>query len=292
MKHRLTAAGITLGLAFTASLGTTSAQAARPVERAATSPVVVAKMSESAITLSASSMRAGKITFKVVNAKAKGSAVMQLLRLHAGYTLPDLGADIGMAFGGPGVTLPDQLAAIGRLDDNVTWLSGASATQTRPGWFNISLAKGTYVVIDQDNQNPVFTQLNVHGTTVKRTAPSAHGASIITYTYGFDTTGVLPHDGWVRTTNKADQPHFIVASRVKDGTTAKQVAAFIKSGAQGQPSWALKANSGLGVISPGKTGLWKIQLPKGEYLLQCFWPDRMDGAPHFFHGMWQLVHLH
>ena len=38
--------------------------------------------------------------------------------------------------------------------------------------------------------------------------------------------------------------------------------------------------------------MWKVDLPRGEYLLQCFWPDRMDGAPHFFHGMWQLVQLH
>lgn len=290
MKHRLIAAGATLGLAFTAALSTTSAQAAHPVERAATSPVVVAKISSSAIHLSASSVRAGKITFKVVDTKAKGQAVLQILRLHAGYTAGDLQGDIGKAFGGPGVTPAEQLAAIANLDDKVTWLSGASATPKRPGWFNISLAKGTYLMVDQDGAG--FGQLNVHGTTVKRTAPSAHGASIITYTYGFDTTGVLPHDGWVRTTNKADQPHFIVASRVKDGTTAKQVARYIKSGAQGQPSWALKANSGLGVISPAKTGLWRIHLPRGEYLLQCFWPDRMDGAPHFFHGMWQLVHLH
>jgi hypothetical protein len=283
MKHRLTAAGITLGLAFTASLAAPSAQAARPVERTPAAPVVVAKVSESAITLSSSSIRAGKVTFKVVDTKAKGGVVLQVLRLHQGYTPVDLQADIGTAFSG-------DLAAIGRLDDKVTWLSGAQATLKKNGWFNIRLAAGNYLVVDQDGNG--FGQFSVHGTTVKRTAPSAHGAGIITYTYGFATTGVLPHDGWVRTTNKADQPHFIVAQRVKQGTTHRQVARFIKSGAQGNPSWALRANSGLGVISPTKTGMWKIDLPKGEYLLQCFWPDRMDGAPHFFHGMWQLVHLH
>jgi len=283
MKHRLTAAGITLGLAFSASLASPSAHAARPVEHKAASPVVVAKVHASSINLSQQSVRAGKITFKVVDKKAHGGAVLQILRLHQGYTPADLQNDIGPAFSG-------DTAAIGRLDDNVTWLSGASATPKKVGWFNIKLAKGSYILIDQDGNG--FTQLTVHGTTVKRTAPSAHGASIITYTYGFDHTGRLPHDGWVRTTNKADQPHFIVAQRVKSGTTHRQVARFVRSGAQGNPSWALKANSGLGVISPGKTGLWKVDLPKGEYLLQCFWPDRMDGAPHFFHGMWQLVILH
>jgi hypothetical protein len=290
MKHRLTAAGITLGLAFTASLATPSAHAVRPVEHKAASPVVVAKVSESAIHLSSASVRAGKITFKVVDTKAHGAAVLQILRLHRGYGPADLQTDIGMAFGGPGVTHDEQLAAIARVDDNVTWLSGAQATRKKNGWFNIRLAAGNYFVIDQDGAG--VTPLNIHGTIVKRTAPSAHGASIITYTYGFDTTGRLPHDGWVRTTNKADQPHFIIAQRVKQGTTHRQVARFIRSGAQGNPTWLLRANSGLGVISPGKTGMWKLDLPAGEYLLQCFWPDRMDGAPHFFHGMWQLVQLH
>lgn len=290
MKHRLTVAGITLGLAFTASLATPSAHAVRPVEHKAAAPVVVAKVSANAIHLSTTSVRAGKITFKVVDTKAHGVAVLQILRIHQGYSPGALQTDIGRAFGGPGVTLDQQLASIANLDDEVTWLSGAQATPKKNGWFDIKLGKGSYFLIDQDGNG--VTQLAVHGTTVKRTAPSAHGASIITYTYGFDTTGTLPHDGWVRTTNKADQPHFIIAQRVKQGTTHRQVARFIKSGAQSNPTWALRANSGLGVISPGKTGLWKIDLPKGEYLLQCFWPDRMDGAPHFFHGMWQLVQLH
>jgi hypothetical protein len=280
MRHRLTAAGVTLGLAFTASLAAPAAHASRPVERAA-APVVVAKVSESAISLSASSIRAGKITFKVVDTKDHGQAVLQVLRLHQGYSPVDLQNDIGPAFNG-------DTDAIGRLDDNVTWLSGASSTPSKPGWFDIRLGKGSYFLIDQDGGG--VTQLTVTGTAAPRTAPAAHG-EIITYTYGFDAVGTLPHDGWVRTTNKADQPHFIIAQKVVQGTTHREVARFIKSGAQQNPSWLLRANSGLGVISEGKTGLWKIDLPKGEYLLQCFWPDRMDGAPHFFHGMWELVQL-
>jgi hypothetical protein len=32
-------------------------------------------------------------------------------------------------------------------------------------------------------------------------------------------------------------------------------------------------------------------LPAGEYLLACFWPDRFTGMPHFFMGMWKLINL-
>jgi len=283
MKNRLTAAGVTLGLAFSAGLAAPAAHAARPVERAVAAPVVVARVSDSAIHLSDSTLRAGKVTFKVVDAKSKGRAILQILRLHKGYTPQDLQSDIGKAFGG-------DTAAIARVDDNVTWLSGAGAKPTKPGWFDVRLGHGQYFVIDQ-NGGGAPGVLQVSGTMVKRSAPKPHG-SIITYTYGFDTVGKLPHDGWVRTTNKADQPHFIEATRVKQGTTHRQVARFIKSGAAGNPSWVLGASDGIGVISPAHTGLWKVDLPKGEYLLQCFWPDRMDGMPHFFHGMWQLVQLH
>jgi hypothetical protein len=282
MTHRLTVAGVTVGLALSGSLAATAAHAARPVERTAAAPVVVAKVSESAIHLSASSVRAGKITFKVADTKAHGDAVLQVLRLHKGYTAGDLQSDIGPAFSG-------DIAAIGRLDDNVSWLSGAQATVKKAGWFDVQLSKGSYILIDQDGNG--FAPFTVHGTAVTRTTPATH-ASILTFTYGFATVGSLPHDGWVRTTNRADQPHFIIASRVKQGTTARQVAKFIKGGAQGNPSFALHGGSGIGVLSPGRTGIWKIDLPKGEYLLQCFWPDRMDGLPHFFHGMWKLVQLH
>lgn len=283
MKHRLIAAGASLGLALmTTQLVAPAAHAARPVERTA-APTVTATVGDSSITLSRSNIRAGLITFKVVDSKTKGSAILQVLRLHPGYTLQQLGADINQAFSG-------DTAAIGRVDDNVTWLSGAQATAAKTGWFQQRLTQGQYVMIDQNGNGPVFTQLTVTGTVVKRT-PMRTAGWITTYTYGFETSRSLPHNGWIRANNRADQPHFIELQRVKEGTTAKQIRQFIKSGGAGQPSWALRANSGIGVISPNITTRWKIDLPKGKYLVACFWPDRMDGMPHFFHGMWKLVHL-
>ena len=32
-------------------------------------------------------------------------------------------------------------------------------------------------------------------------------------------------------------------------------------------------------------------LPRGQYLAQCFWPSKIDGTPHAFMGMLKLFHL-
>jgi len=45
------------------------------------------------------------------------------------------------------------------------------------------------------------------------------------------------------------------------------------------------------VISPGHTMVWKYALPKGKYIIMCFWPSKTDGMPHFSMGMYKLFHL-
>lgn len=83
----------------------------------------------------------------------------------------------------------------------------------------------------------------------------------------------------------------MVLQQVKPSTTNKQVRRFIKSGSQRNPKWALKASTGAGVVSPGKSQLLDYDLPAGKYFLACFWPDYFTGNPHFMMGMWKLVRL-
>src|SRR5262245_7494056 len=73
--------------------GSQAAAAAAPV------PVITVHMSNSAITLSSgSSIRAGRVTFKIVAAN-RGHA-LQIVRLHPGYTPQDAGKDFPKAFQG------------------------------------------------------------------------------------------------------------------------------------------------------------------------------------------------
>lgn len=283
MRHRLIAAGASVGLALMGTqLVAPSADAAQPVARAA-APTVTAKVTDSAIKLSSSSIGAGLVTFKAVDKKAKGAAVLQVFRLHPGYTLQDLSGDFGPAFSG-------DTAAIARLDDNVTWLAGAEARATKPGWFQERLTKGHYVFIDQNQNAPIFSTLTVTGKAHQR-QPVASQGKINIFTYGFEPRGTIRNQGWVKVDNRSDQPHFIEFQRVKKGTTRAQVLKFLRSGGNGQPSFAMRANDSFGVISPNRHAAWKLDLPKGRYALMCFWPDRMSGMPHAYMGMIDMVNL-
>ena len=78
---------------------------------------------------------------------------------------------------------------------------------------------------------------------------------------------------------------------MKSSTTNADVAKFIKSGANGNPSFALKASEQTSAMSGGHQQLVHLNLPKGKYLLLCFMPDYFDNMPHFMMGMWKLVNV-
>ena len=47
-----------------------------------------------------------------------------------------------------------------------------------------------------------------------------------------------------------------------------------------------------GVVSPGHSATFKYNLPKGNYVMLCFWPDAsMGGMPHAFMGMHRPITL-
>jgi uncharacterized cupredoxin-like copper-binding protein len=227
-----------------------------------------------------STLHAGRIHFRVIT--GSGNHILQILRLHHGYTLQQAGSDFGPAFRG-------NTAAIARLDDNITWRGGALARPDKPGSFVVTLRKGTFYVIDQ-NSNAAPKKLTVVGNVAPR--PNvAHQSRIDAFSYGFDSTPLtIPAKGTTYFFNHADQPHFLEMQRVKDGTTAAQVRRFVKHPA-GNPPFGLRAGTGAGVLSPGTGQMLSYNLPAGEYLLACFWPDRFTGMPHFFMGMWKLIHL-
>ena len=224
-------------------------------------------------------LHAGKIAFRVIT--GSGNHILQIARLRHGYTLQQAGQDFPKAFRG-------NLDAIARVDDNIGFRGGAQARPDKPGWFVVTLRKGTFYFLDQ-NSNAV-RKVTVVGDVPQRPGVP-HQGSITAFTYGFTSAPLtIPASGTVYFHNHADQPHFLEMQRVQDGTTDAQVRAFVNHPA-GNPPWALKAGTGAGVLSPGTGEMLRYNLPAGEYLLACFWPDRFTGMPHFFMGMWKLIHL-
>jgi hypothetical protein len=263
------------------SATTAAAHATAPAAgKASHVPTVVAHMSKSTIHLSVGhTVHAGRVQFHVVS--SEGGHTLQVVRLHKGYTLKQAKTDVNKAFGG-------DLDAIRRVDHKMTWMGGAPARVDHPGDFSINLRAGHLILIDQNN--PTFFRLHVFGTAPARPRIPTTG-SITAFTYGFGTSAALPASGWMRIGNVSDQPHFVVMQRVKDGTTPKMVRRTLKHGLRGNPAWALKANTSTGVISPHRTQALSTSLPRGKYLLACFWPDDETGMPHILMGMWKLVWL-
>lgn len=223
---------------------------------------------------------AGRTLFRIVT--HQGDHVLNIVRLHKGYSLPQFGQDINKAFAG-------NVKAVNRVDKNATFHGGNEARPGMHSAFSATLGHGTFYFFDSNSSK--FVPVKVVGKASPRQAVPTT-SQIRLYSYGFDAGRKSPqHHGWTLLDNKADQPHFVEFQQVKESTTTKQVGKFFKNGAQGQPKWALPANQGSGVLSPGQHSAINLRLPAGKYLVACFWPDFKTGMPHAFMGMWKLIHL-
>jgi hypothetical protein len=261
---------------------TAGAVVAAPAVAASRAPVptVVVHVGKSVSLSTGHRVHAGRTIYRVVT--GKGDHQLQIARLRNGYTLPQFGQDIGKAFGG-------DVKAIRRIDRNVVFRGGAEARPHKPGIFSATLPAGQFVFIDVNTNK--FTLVNVFGKIPQRQF-LPNRASIRAFSYGFDPMPTsISHKGWFLFTNKADQPHFIEFQHVKQSTTHGQVRRFFKHGGQGQPGFALRGSFGAGVLTQGQHAGQYINLPRGKYLIACFWPDFRTGMPHALMGMWRLIQL-
>jgi hypothetical protein len=166
---------------------------------------------------------------------------------------------------------------------------GGSLTQTDL-W--VRLSWGTYYAIDIQpttlTKNHVVV-LHVGGTWAAADRP--HVGAVITAVDEMrwaKSPKRIPSHGVMAFLNESTDYHFIVMLQVKPGTTLAEVKAALMS--QGQPSFALAGNYSTGVLSPGHTQLSTYSLPKGKYVLACFWPDE-NGVPHAAMGMLRFIHV-
>ena len=273
-------AAFSIAAATTASIAVATAESASAAP--APVPVVHVYMGSDAIRLNQGQthIHAGRTTFRVLS--TGGDHVLQIARLHAGYTLGQAESDLNQAFSG-------DVAAVRRVDSHITFYGGAEATPNHPGAFSVRLLAATYLFIDQNG--PAHLSVGVVGTAPANQAAPPRDGTIGVFTYGFTNSANLPHSGWARVFDQSDQPHFIVLQHVKAATTARNVRlAFANPNSQ--PTWALRETTSSGVLSPNISTVWHYNLPAGKYLMACFWPDDDTGMPHAFMGMWKLVWLH
>jgi hypothetical protein len=164
---------------------------------------------------------------------------------------------------------------------------GGSLTQTDL-W--VRLHHGTYYAIDI--QPTTLTKQHVvvlHVGAGYAVAYRPHVGAVITAVGEMrwaKSPKHIPSHGVLAFRNRSTDYHFIVLLQVKRGTTLTQVKQSLQS--PGQPSFALAGNYSTGVLSPRHTQLSTYSLPKGKYVLACFWPDK-NGVPHAAMGMLRFI---
>jgi hypothetical protein len=295
MQTRHRAAATALLLTATAGLaaaggGTAQASGSHTDHRATNKLVITIKTKAGGVKLSDSRFRPGNTVFRVKNAGGKG--LIQVLRLRPGYTLDQAFADFQAGFGGS----PD-VKAIRRVDRNVVFYGGmpTPGKPSKPArkWA-VNLGKAsTYYAVNLDAGT--LAPFKVKGTTQRRAMPAQDGfvnAKISKNPSG-NTFKAGKHNaasGWMSTTNRAKEPHFVDLQQVKKGTTNADISQWFKGGPN--PTVKGGAKSGTGVISPGHRFLWSYNLTKGRFVAMCFWPSKIDGTPHAIMGMHTVFNLY
>jgi len=294
MQRRTAAAGTALVLAASVTgLAATSgsAQATTHHSRAKAPAAQVEKLTSSrkAIRVATKTIQPGNTVFKVYRGGKGGE--LQVLRLKKGYSMVQASKDLGAMFNG-------NVKAVRRVDNNIVFYGGIDvpgAGVKAPNQWGVDLDKpGTYLVINIGNNSKAVGKFTVKGHVHRGALPQPTGWVNATGTPGANkwvTPASDPHQGWMKTTNNAQEPHFPVLNQVQESTTNQDVEDYIATHTQAPPSWALPGGTEAGVISPGHTMVWKYSAPAGKYIVMCFWPSKTDGEPHFAMGMFKLFHL-
>lgn len=259
-----------------------TAGAAGPTAARETAVGMVAVSIDKAGTITMPSVVApGVSTFKITTARK--SSAFQLVALAPGYTVEQAEADVenGLEKG--------RLKALKRFEANATLLGGTPATSDKAGKLAVDLDPGSYYALDTDKNGAAWLAFSVDGVETGATLPTGATLRTVESTKWAKRPKAIPRSGWLRFKNRADQNHFIVMAKLLPGKTLADFAAALED-ESGPPPLDFRSGLDSGVMSPGHDMALKYRLPRGNYVLTCFWPDAsMGGMPHAFMGMYRLV---
>ena len=258
-----------------------TASSAPTTSRAAT-PQITATLSKKSIKVTgADNLRPGRVRMSV-----KGNGIVELVRFKRGYDAADFTADIN-AFGAK-----NDIKALKHALANAQILGGfeggGSGTIVLP-------TAGSYTPFSIGNRGLVLGDpIRVRGEKRSSKAPRVDGRILATTGPAWGGSSTLPASGRFLFKNKGDTgvPHFVVLQQVAEGTTTDQVLEYLQSGDEAPPSFGLPASMETGSLSPGKSMTVNYDLPAGQYVIMCFFPDpKMGGMPHALMGMLRMIHL-
>jgi hypothetical protein len=285
---RIRAVATSVALVGAASL--TAVAVAAPAQTATSTAPVAVTISNTRVVSMPATIQPGVNTFRVTTANKRGSS-FQLVQAAPGYSAADAARDIEKGLDGGNVK------AIKRFEANVTLLGGMLVTKDKAGTLAVELDAGDYWALDTNTNAPgKFFPFTVAGVDTGNVMPTA-GATIkaVQDTTWANKPASIPSKGLLTFKNAASQNHFIAMGKLKKGKTYADFKTWFAA-AQNGPPGPSPVNFGLGIssgaVSPGYSATFRYNVPKGDYVMLCFWPDaEMGGMPHAFMGMHRLITL-
>jgi hypothetical protein len=239
---------------------------------------------------------AGRVAVTFENARADKDAFFAAVRLLPGYSWHDWRVDlkkVGRNLFAPGGSKKKGLKALNHAIDNAKGYGGLGvhAGHTRSFTFLLNKESDRFFVFDDTGNLPRRVhRLNVTAPVGPQNLPATDATVIAKTNRRFAGDSVLPAKGTIKfVNNSTESPHFLELQHVKEGTTRKQVLQSFQSNQP--PDFLLKGTADTDVISHNKRMAFHVNLPPGEYVEMCFFPDPEEGLPHAFMGMVHIVHL-
>ena len=265
-----------------APTGATASSA--PIASRASMPHIGATLTKKTIRLTgADDLRAGRVRLSVT-----GKGIVEIAMFASGYDVADFTTDINK-FGAK-----NDIKALKRVLAHTQILGGFSGG----GSGTVVLPKaGSYTPFSLGDRGVVVgDSFEVRGPARTSKAPSTDGTILARPGPSWGGSSTFPMKGRMLFKNKASTgvPHFLVLQQVAEGTTTDEVLTYLQTSDEQTPppSWALPAEMETGSLSPGRSMTVDYDLPAGQYVVMCFFPDpTMGGMPHALMGMLEMIHL-
>ena len=232
-------------------------------------------------------LRPGVHRFVVRSTK---QASFQIIRPHAGYTKREAARDGNAIFNSP--------RALKRFERNVTLLGGVTSQPGHPGVMWARVPAGRTWVVDTNSQKlraRKITSLVVSGERVRGVLPGRATLRAVDETQWAKLPRSIPHRGRLIFRNNSVDNHFVDLFKLAPGKTVADFRQWVQdamNGADAPPPLDFSAGIDTGVVGPGHAMSQRYNLPPGDYVLSCFWPDaENDNMPHAFMGMYRGITL-
>lgn len=273
---RVCGAIVALGVTVATSLGVAS-----PSGAGEPAPDVAVTIDSDRFISMPETIRPGVNTFDITSEKTSS---FQLAQPAEGYTVEEAVRDIEQGLN------KGRVRPLKRFERNVTLYGGATSRPDVPATFVVSLPAGTYWAVDvRTNDADKFFTFTVEGEDTGNTMSEVKTIRAVGGEDWAKRPRTIPRTGMLGFGNDSTENHFIAMAKLKKGKDVRDFRRWIRGlmrGEEGRPPVKFGVGYDNGVASPGVEFQTNYTLPRGRYVVTCWWPDAdMDVMPHAFMGM-------